>query len=72
MLMIDRKSGQSLLLVHEGKQCLIHVLRTAQNSVRFGFEGDSFRFLRSERSVVRRMLPGLRLRRQDHTIVHWG
>lgn len=72
MLTIDRKRNQSLLLVHKGDQCLIRVLRTAVGSVRFGFEGDEFRFLRGEVSRVSKLGHTLRLLRADNTLIEWG
>lgn len=72
MLTLDRKRGQSLLLVHRGEQCLIKIARTHQSSVRLQFVGDTFRFMRSEQTRVLRIAPGLRVMHRDNTIVEWN
>lgn len=70
MLTIDRKPGQSLLLVHNQDQCLIRVIRSTPSFVKFQFVGDRFRFLRAERARTR--YPGLRIQRHDQSVVEWN
>lgn len=72
MLMIDRKRNQHLLLVHKAEQCLVRVLNIRNSHVTLGFEGDSFRFLRGEKSYPRSVYPELRLRTSGNMVVLWG
>lgn len=72
MLTVDRRKGQSLLLVHRKEQCIIRVADISYRGVKLQFVGDRFRFLRTEKAEVNRCSPGLRHQHHDGTIVQWN